>query len=57
MLRLALVCVIASVICAVFGFGGASEGFADVAKILFGVFLVVALVLVVLGYTAFKKVT
>jgi len=42
---------------AVFGFGNIAEGLADIAKILFGVFLVVMLVFVVLGMTVYKSVT
>jgi len=42
---------------AVFGFGNIAEGLADIAKILFGVFLVVMLVFVVLGVTVSKSVT
>ncbi len=48
---------ILALIAGVFGFGNIAEGFADIAKILFGLFLVIMIVLVVLGMTVYKAVT
>lgn len=48
---------ILALVAAVFGFGNIAEGFADIAKILFGIFLVIVLVFVVLGMTVYKAVT
>lgn len=57
MLRFALLFLVLSLIAALFGFGNLAEGFADIAKVLFGIFLVLVLVFVVLGVTVVKKVT
>lgn len=57
LLKWALVFFILAVIAALFGFGNLAEGFADIARILFGLFLVIVLVLVVLGLTVYKSVT
>jgi len=57
MLKLALVFMILSLLAALFGFGNLAEGFADVAKIFFFIFLVIMIVLVVLGFTVYKAVT
>lgn len=57
LLKWAVVFLILAGVAALFGFGGLAEGLADVAKILFGVFLVIMLVLAVLGLTVYKSVT
>jgi uncharacterized membrane protein YtjA (UPF0391 family) len=57
LLKWALVFLILALLAALFGFGNLAEGFADVAKILFGVFLVIVLVLGILGLTVYKAVT
>jgi len=57
MLKRALVFLVLAVIAAVFGFGNIAEGLADIARILFGVFLVVTLVFVVLGMKVYRSVT
>jgi len=44
----AIVAFIVSIIAAVLGFGGIARGAAAVAKVLFGIFLVIALVLILL---------
>jgi uncharacterized membrane protein YtjA (UPF0391 family) len=49
MLQYALVFFIVALIAAVFGFGGIAAGAVEIAKILFFIFLVVALVTFVLG--------
>jgi len=56
-LKWALMFLVLAGVDAVFGFGNIAEGLADIAKILFGVFLVVMLVFVVLGMTVYKSVT
>ena len=57
LLKWALIFLVLALVAAVFGFGNLAEGFADIAKILFGIFLVVMIVLVVLGMTVYKAVT
>ena len=57
LLKWALVFLVLALLAALFGFGNLAEGFADVAKILFGVFLVIVLVLGILGLTVYKAVT
>jgi uncharacterized membrane protein YtjA (UPF0391 family) len=57
LLKWALIFVVLALVAALFGFGNLAEGFADIAKILFGVFLVITLVIVVLGLTVYKTVT
>lgn len=48
-LHWALIAFIVAVVAAVFGFGGIARGAASVAKFLFGLFLVVAVVLLIIG--------
>jgi len=57
LLKWAAVFFVISLIAALFGFGGISEGAADVSKILFFVFLAICAVLAVLGLTVFKSVS
>ncbi len=57
LLKWALIALIVSFIAALFGFTGIAAGAADVARILFGVFLFIALalfLLVALGISAFR---
>ncbi|MBV8271722.1 MAG: DUF1328 domain-containing protein [Cupriavidus sp.] len=49
MLQYALVFFIVALIAAIFGFGGIAAGAVEIAKILFFIFLVVALVTFVMG--------
>lgn len=56
-LKWAVVFLVLSLVAAVLGFGGVAEGLADIAKVLFGLFVVVMLVLAVLGLTVYKSVT
>ena len=49
MLRLALFFLVVSIIAAVFGFGGISAAAADIARILFFIFIVIFVVLLVAG--------
>jgi uncharacterized membrane protein YtjA (UPF0391 family) len=57
LLRWALFFFVISLVAALFGFGGISEGAADIAKILFFVFLAICAVFVVLGLLAGKAIT
>lgn len=56
-LKFALLFLVISLIAALFGFTGIAEGSADIAKVLFAIFLIVFVVLVILGVTAFRAVT
>ncbi|CAG9184255.1 hypothetical protein LMG23992_05187 [Cupriavidus laharis] len=49
MLQYALVFFVIALIAAVFGFGGIAAGAVEIAKILFFIFLIVALVTAVMG--------
>jgi uncharacterized membrane protein YtjA (UPF0391 family) len=57
LLKWALVALVVAVIAGIFGFSGVAEGAADIAKILVGIFLVIAIALGILGATVYKKVT
>ncbi len=57
LLRWALFFFVISLVAALFGFGGISEGAADIAKILFFVFLAICAIFVVLGLLAGKAIT
>jgi uncharacterized membrane protein YtjA (UPF0391 family) len=56
LLKWALVALIVAGIAAVFGFTQVAEGAADVAKVLFFIFMVIFVVLMLLGATAYKAV-
>jgi uncharacterized membrane protein YtjA (UPF0391 family) len=56
LLKWALVFLVIAGIAALFGFGGVAEGAADIARVLFYVFLVVFMVLAVLGAMAYRTV-
>jgi uncharacterized membrane protein YtjA (UPF0391 family) len=45
-----------SLVAALFGFGGISEGAADIAKFLFFIFLAICVIFLVLGVTIFRSV-
>jgi uncharacterized membrane protein YtjA (UPF0391 family) len=49
LLEWAVVALIVAIVAGALGFGGIAEGAATIAKVLFGIFLVVFLVLVVFG--------
>ena len=49
MLRWALIFLIIAIIAAVFGFGGVAEGAADIAQILFYIFLLLFVISLVFG--------
>ena len=57
LLKWALAFVIISLVAALFGFGGIAEGAADIARVLFFIFLVICAVLFLLGLTLYKSVT
>ncbi len=57
LLKWALVFFVISLIAALFGFTGISAASADVARILFFVFLAICVILFVLGLTVYKSVT
>ena len=56
MLRWALIFFVISIVAAIFGFGGISEASADIAQILFYVFLGIFVIMLVLGLVAGKKI-
>lgn len=57
LLKWAVVFLIISLVAALFGFGGIAQGSADIAKVLFFIFLAVCVVLFLLGMTVYKSVT
>jgi uncharacterized membrane protein YtjA (UPF0391 family) len=57
MLKWTLICALLAVVFGVLGFTGIAAGFAVIAKILFGIFLLGVLVTFILGVTVFKAVT
>lgn len=57
MLKWALIFAVVALVLAVLGFGGLAGAFIDIAQILFWLAVVIAVVLFVLGYTVYKKVT
>ena len=56
MLRWARIFFVISIVAAIFGFGGISEATADIAQILFYVFLGIFVVMLILGLVAGKKI-
>ncbi len=56
MLKWALIFFVISIIAGVLGFTGIAAGAAAVAKLLFGVALVIFVVLLVLGLTVFRAI-
>jgi uncharacterized membrane protein YtjA (UPF0391 family) len=57
LLKWAVVFLIIALIAALFGFGGIAAGAADIARILFFIFLAVCVVFFILGLVFFKSVT
>ena len=55
MLRWALIFFIISIIAAVFGFGGIAVAAAGIAKLLFFLFVVIAIAMLVIGLSAGRK--
>jgi uncharacterized membrane protein YtjA (UPF0391 family) len=56
LLKWALIFFLISIVAAVFGFTGISLASADIARILFYIFLVIFLILLVLGLTIARRV-
>jgi uncharacterized membrane protein YtjA (UPF0391 family) len=54
LLKWALIFLVISLVAALFGFTGIAEASADIARILFYVFLAIFLILLVLGLTLFR---
>jgi uncharacterized membrane protein YtjA (UPF0391 family) len=57
LLKWALVFLVVSLVAALFGFGGIAQGAADIARVLFFIFLGICILLFVLGLTVYKSVT
>lgn len=57
MLKWAIICLVIGVIAGVLGFAGLAGAFIGIAKFLFFVFIALAVIVFILGYTVFKKVT
>jgi uncharacterized membrane protein YtjA (UPF0391 family) len=57
LLRWALAFLVIAVIAALFGFGNIAAGAADIAKVLFFIFLAVCVILFILGMTVYRTVT
>lgn len=57
LLKWALVFLVISLIAALFGFGGIAAGAADIARILFYIFVTIFVVLLLLGLFAYRSVT
>ena len=57
MLKWTLICAVLALIFGVLGFGGIAAGFAAIAKILFGIFIIGVVLTLILGLTVFKAVT
>jgi uncharacterized membrane protein YtjA (UPF0391 family) len=54
MLKWAAIFFIISIIAAIFGFGGIAEGSAEIAKVLFFIFIVLFLLTIIFGARIFK---
>ena len=57
MLEFALVCVVIAIIAGALGFTGVARGAATIAKVVFGIFLVIAVVLLLLAFTGISLIT
>lgn len=57
MVKWALIFLVIALVAGLFGLTGLAGAAADIAMFLFGAALLVFIVLLVLGYTVFKKVT
>ena len=56
-IKWAAIFAVLALVMAVLGFGGLAGAFIDIAKVLFWLAVIVAVVLFILGYTVYKKVT
>lgn len=57
MLKWAIILAVVALVLAVLGFGGLAGAFIDIAKILFWLAVVIAVIFFVLGFTIYKRVT
>ena len=57
MIRWAIIFAVVALVLAVLGFGGLAGAFFDIAKILFWLAVIIAILFFVLGLTVYKKVT
>ncbi len=57
MLKWTIICAVLAVVFGVLGFTGIATGFALIAKVLFGIFLLGVLLTLLLGATIFKAVS
>jgi uncharacterized membrane protein YtjA (UPF0391 family) len=57
MLRWAVIFLVIALIAALFGFTDIAAASAGIAKILFGIFLILFLVMAVLGFAAARRIT
>jgi uncharacterized membrane protein YtjA (UPF0391 family) len=55
MLRWSVIFFVIAIIAAIFGFGGIAEGAADIAKVLFFVFLALFVIAILFGASIFKR--
>lgn len=57
LLKWAVILFILAVVFAILGFGGIAGALTDIAMILFWIFVVVAIIVLIMGFVAGKKVT
>jgi uncharacterized membrane protein YtjA (UPF0391 family) len=57
MLKWAVIFAVIALVLAVLGFGGLAGAFIDIAKILFWLAVIIAVIMFVLGFIAYRKVT
>ena len=55
MLRWSFLFLVIAIIAAIFGFTGIAQGAAEIAKILFFIFIAIWLIVLALGFTIFKS--
>ncbi len=56
LLRWALIALLLAIVAAILGFGNLAAGFADIARVLFFVFLAIVAILVILGLTVYREI-
>jgi uncharacterized membrane protein YtjA (UPF0391 family) len=56
-LKWAAIFFLVALVAAVFGFSGIAEGAVEISKILFGIFLAICVILLIIGLYLVKKVT
>lgn len=57
MIKWAIIAALVALVLAVLGFGGLAGAFMDIAQMLFWLAVIIAVILFVLGFTIYKKVT